>query len=257
MQETTSNYAESTAIATISLSDERRVAEITTEILRQKDQVAYSFIQIGKLLGEAKKRLKRERQWLKWLETSVDISARMAQRYIQLAEAFPDATSVTHLGMTKTLTLLSLPEDQREEFIHKPHEINGEQKTIVDMSVRELRYVIRGSTEPAKSDNMTAEEDSKAVDTPKHCSIKFKPIRNPKKSHHDFDNSKTLTMPDGIKKLTTNIESAQTSLDSILTMLEAQKSDHIGHEPIADDLRVLYKKVLKCLDLANLDIPSD
>ncbi len=72
------------------LYDEQRVKEIATEILHQKEVVVCSFIQIGRLLDEAKGHLKKEGQWLKWLETSVDISVRMAQRYIQLAKAFPD-----------------------------------------------------------------------------------------------------------------------------------------------------------------------
>lgn len=133
---------------TVSPLNDHSVEEITKEILQQKDQIVCSFIQIGKLLDEAKGRLKKDGQWLKWLDTSVDISVRTAQRCIQLARAFPDATSVTHLGMTKALALLALPEGQREAFIAAPHEVNGSQKQINDMSVRELKSVIRQQTPP-------------------------------------------------------------------------------------------------------------
>lgn len=247
MNETTSNYTESTEITTAPLSDENRVAEITTEILQQKNQVCCSFIQIGRLLDEARGHLKKEGQWLKWLETSVSISARMAQRYIQLAEAFPDATSVTHLGITKALALLALRETQREEFIREPHEINGTQKTIDNMSVRELRHVIRKNTEPAKPDNMSAKKADKVVDTTKQGSLIFKPVRNPR----NLDNSKTLIGPDGFGKLTADIESAQTNLDDILKVLEAQETDLVALGKIAEDLRSLSEKVQKCLSLAQ------
>lgn len=120
----------------------QRVEMITTEILQHKRQVFHSFIQIGLLLDEARGRLKKEGQWLYWLKNSVDISPRMAQRYIQVAQAFPDATAMSHLGMTKALALLALPEAQRENFINELHEVNGKQKTVSNMSVRELHHAI-------------------------------------------------------------------------------------------------------------------
>ena len=125
---------EPAATSTELLANVQRVEMITTEILQHKRQVFHSFIQIGLLLDEARGRLKKEGQWLYWLKNSVDISPRMAQRYIQVAQAFPDATAMSHLGMTKALALLALPEAQRENFINELHEVNGKQKTVSNMS---------------------------------------------------------------------------------------------------------------------------
>ena len=100
---TTSTSIPATTSTTAPSSDDDRLKAITTEILQHKNQVVCSFIRIGQLLNEAKGCLKKDGKWLKWLETKVDISVRMAQRYIQLYEAFPDATSISHLGVTKNL----------------------------------------------------------------------------------------------------------------------------------------------------------
>ena len=229
-----------------------RVEEITKEILQQKDQIVCSFIQIGKLLDEAKGRLKKDGQWLKWLDTSVDISVRTAQRCIQLARAFPDATSVTHLGMTKALALLALPEAQRDSFIAAPHEINGSQKQITDMSVRELKSVIRQQTNPLDKANNVIMESAEAakdiinsdmVDT----SMKFKPL------YRKDVTPKPEPLPDPL----TDIKRAQIHLDGILKALESQPSDGEVRNMIADELDSLHQKVVECLRIVKTEAQSD
>ena len=241
-------------------ADERRVEEITTEILRQKGNVVCSFIRIGQLLDEAKGRLKKEGQWLKWLETSVDISVRMAQRYIQLAKAFPDATSVSHLGMTKALALLALPEGQREDFIHEPHEVNGKQKLIDNMSVREVRHAIQEQMKSAqdaqetdtaigKSDDFTDEtsaESDGTVETGKKAMCS-KPT-----SDSIGQEPRNLSEAPSLETLAADIESVQTHLDGILSVLESQKADDALQGKIADDLRSLYETIRQCMTAANL-----
>ena len=244
-------------------ADERRVEEITTEILRQKGNVVCSFIRIGQLLDEAKGRLKKEGQWLKWLETSVDISVRMAQRYIQLAKAFPDATSVSHLGMTKALALLALPEGQRENFINEPHKVNGKQKWIDNMSVREVRHTIQEQMKSAqdaqetetdttigKSDDFTDEtsaEGDGTVETGKKAMCS-KPT-----SDSIGQEPRNLSEAPSLETLAADIESVQTHLDGILNVLESQKADDALQEKIADDLRSLYETIRQCMTAANLN----
>lgn len=241
-------------------SDERRVEEITTEILQQKGYVVCSFIRIGQLLDEAKGRLKKEGQWLRWLEASVDISVRMAQRYIQLAKAFPDATSVSHLGMTKALALLALPEGQREDFINEPHEVNGKQKLIDNMSVREVRHTIQEQIKSAQdtqetdtpvgkpddfTDETSAESDG-TVETGKEAMCS--------KPTSDDINQEPINLPEvsSLETLAADIESVQTHLDGILSVLESQETDDTLQGKIADDLRSLYETIRQCMTAANL-----
>lgn len=236
----------------------QRVEMITTEILQHKRQVFHSFIQIGLLLDEARGRLKKEGQWLYWLKNSVDISPRMAQRYIQVAQAFPDATAMSHLGMTKALALLALPEAQRENFINELHEVNGKQKTVSNMSVRELHRAIHEKMELDKLDDLSAEEDGKIANKDEKSPSKLLPVVHRKNQNPAGQNCpEKQTEPSGFGKLTADIESAQTYLDSIVKLLERQGANDIEQGRIADDLRLLHQKVIQCLSLAKLEIPTN
>ena len=236
----------------------QRVETITTEILQHKRQVAHSFIQIGLLLDEARGRLKKEGQWLYWLKNSVDISPRMAQRYIQVAQAFPDATAMSHLGMTKALALLALPEAQRENFINELHEVNGKQKTVSNMSVRELHRAIHEKMELDKLDDVSAEEDGKIANKDEKSPSKLFPVVYRKNQNPAGQNCpEKQTEPSGFGKLTAGIESAQTYLDSIVKLLERQGANDVEQGRIADDLRLLHQKVIQCLSLAKLEIPTN
>ena len=236
----------------------QRVEMITTEILQHKRQVFHSFIQIGLLLDEARGRLKKEGQWLYWLKNSVDISPRMAQRYIQVAQAFPDATAMSHLGMTKALALLALPEAQRENFINELHEVNGKQKTVSNMSVRELHRAIHEKMELDKLDDVSAEEDGKIANKDEKSPSKLLPVVHRKNQNPAGQNGpEKQTEPSGFGKLTAGIESAQTYLDSIVKLLERQGANDVEQGQIADDLRSLHHKVIQCLSLAKLEIPTN
>lgn len=136
----------------------RSVKEIANAIISRKGTIVQSFLGIGNLLIEAKEQLTKHGQWMKWLDIEVNISYRMAERYMQLGRTYANSTSVSNLGMTKALALLALPESQRESFISEPHEVNGQQKTVSDMSVREIRRAIHEKMVSAKTDNITAKE---------------------------------------------------------------------------------------------------
>ena len=249
---------EPAATSTELLANVQRVEMITTEILQHKRQVFHSFIQIGLLLDEARGRLKKEGQWLYWLKNSVDISPRMAQRYIQVAQAFPDATAMSHLGMTKALALLALPEAQRENFINELHEVNGKQKTVSNMSVRELHRAIHEKMELDKLDDVSAEEDGKIANKDEKSPPKLFPVVHRKNQNPAGQNCpEKQTEPSGFGKLTADIESAQTYLDSIVKLLERQGANDVEQGRIADDLRLLHQKVIQCLSLAKLEIPTN
>lgn len=62
---------------------------------------------------------------------------------MKLARSYSNSAMLQNLDMTKALLLLSVPENEREEFINKPHDIDGNQKSVNKMNSKELRRVIK------------------------------------------------------------------------------------------------------------------
>ena len=116
------------------LTEKRNIDTITAEIQFYKQQAGVSILEIGKRLTEAKAQLEHG-EWLDWLENSVGINKRAAQRFMQLAAEYANASTLTHLGYSKVLALLAVPAEEREEFAEAVH--------AEDISVRELKQKIR------------------------------------------------------------------------------------------------------------------
>jgi hypothetical protein len=62
---------------------------------------------------------------------------------MRVASEFSNSSALTNLNQTKLFALLELPSGEREEFISTPHEVNGEQKTVDEMTTRQLQQVIK------------------------------------------------------------------------------------------------------------------
>lgn len=141
----------------------RDIEVITGEILEAQRTGGEAILTIGKGLIEAKALLSHG-EWLDWLENKVEIKIRAAQRLMQLAQTYSNASALTHLGQTKALMLAVLSEDERNAFIAETHMVNGEEKTVIDMTSRELDAAIKErdaalkAAEQAKADQRAADE---------------------------------------------------------------------------------------------------
>lgn len=145
---------------------QRTIENITAEILRCKSQAGESIMRIGQCLIEAKEQLPHG-EWLPWLNEKVEFSERTAQNFMRLARSYSNPQDLADLGYAKALTLLALPPEEREQFMAEPHEVDGREKDVIDMSARELDKAIkerdeaRKAMEQAKADAKHA-EDSRA-----------------------------------------------------------------------------------------------
>ena len=247
-EDSNGNTQESASAAELQAQEHRDVKEIAAAIISRKETIVQSFLEIGNLLIEAKGQLTKHGGWMNWLDDEVGISYRMAERYMQLARAYANSTSVTDLGMTKALALLALPEAQRESFISEPHEVNGQQKTVSDMSVRGIRHVIHEKIKPVKTDNTAVKG---AGESSSILNVVHNPNLNNRKS------PEIQLKQSDLRVLTDDIVSAQIHLDNIMKVLKEQASDDVGQGRIADDLRSLHNKILQCLNLAKLEIPAN
>lgn len=103
--------------------------------------------------------------WLPWLEEQVEFSERTARNFMRLARECTNRQALADLGAAKALTLLALPPEERAQFMEEHHTINGEDKTVIDMTSRELEQAIRErdkarlAAEAAQADAKSAEEN--------------------------------------------------------------------------------------------------
>lgn len=148
---------------TTALDTPRDIETITGEILKAKRVGGEAILTIGQRLIEAKALLPHG-EWLPWLEDEVEFSERTARNFMRLARDWTNRQALADLGAAKALTLLALPPEERESFMSEPHMVDGEEKTVIDMTSRELEKAIRErdearrAAETALADAKTAEE---------------------------------------------------------------------------------------------------
>lgn len=109
-------------------------------------------IEIGRRLTEAKEMLEHG-AWLPWLEQETDFSTSSAARYMKLFDEYgaaqqglfgPETNFPTlgNLSISKALSLLAVPEEERESFAAEVH--------AEEISTRELEEAIRERDEAKK-----------------------------------------------------------------------------------------------------------
>lgn len=135
---------------------ERTIETITAEILDAKRVGGEAILTIGRDLIEAKAKLEHG-AWLPWLTEKVQYSERTAQNFMRLARDWSNPQALADLGATKALELLALPEEERDAFMAGTHNVDGQEKTVIDMSARELERAIR-EREEALAEKKAAEE---------------------------------------------------------------------------------------------------
>lgn len=104
------------------------------EILELKKLAGGAILDIGRRLIEAKEHLAHG-EWLPWLNEQVEFSERTAQNFMRLAREWTNPQTLADLGISKALTMLALPAEEREQFA-AGHDVAA-------MSARELEQAIR------------------------------------------------------------------------------------------------------------------
>ena len=143
-------------------SAERSIETITTEILTLKQDAGNAIIGIGQRLIEAKAMLPHG-EWLPWLTEQVQFSERSAQNFMKLARQWSNPQALADLGATKALMMLALPADERDKFLAENHIVDGQEKSVIDMTSRELEKAIRERDEALKAAEV-AKADARAAE---------------------------------------------------------------------------------------------
>lgn len=126
----------------------RDIGTIEFEIISLKNQAANTamlyYIEIGKRLTEAKA-LVPHGEWGKWLEEKVEFEKSTANNLMKIYEEYgssPNLQAIGNWGYTKTVKLMTLPSEYREEFVQN--------NDIENMSTRELDKAIKERDEALK-----------------------------------------------------------------------------------------------------------
>ena len=128
----------------------RDIETITAEIQEAKLQIGENLFGIGRGLIEAKDQLPHG-EWLTWLTWRVEFSEATAQNYMKLVRKYSNPEALRDLGYTKALMLLALPDETRDEYIEATHIVGGEEKTVAEMSTRELKAALKERDEALKA----------------------------------------------------------------------------------------------------------
>lgn len=120
----------------------RSLIEIEAEIMAQKRTIGRSIVIIGQALIEAKGQLAHG-EWGDWLRDKVNFSRGTAENCMRIAKQVSGESMLLDLPYTKILALLSVPEEDREQF--------AQDNQVEDKSVSEIKRLIRERDEARKS----------------------------------------------------------------------------------------------------------
>lgn len=109
-------------------------------------QSASGMIEAGRRLIEAKKQLEHG-QWGNFLQENFKLSQERARQFMRVAEEFGNSNTCWNLNPSQVIALLDVPAADRESFLATTHEVNGQQKTVDEMTSRELAATIKAMKE--------------------------------------------------------------------------------------------------------------
>lgn len=105
-----------------------------------------SYLEIGRVLIQARDIYKGHGNWVRWLKENIPFSVRHSQRLIRVAEMFDDddATLVSHLGLTssKAYVLAKVSKNDISHFLTTLFLVGNKRKLVKDMTKRELEFVV-------------------------------------------------------------------------------------------------------------------
>ena len=80
----------------------------------------------------------------------MEFSQQTATNFMNIAMQYSNSQPVGNLSYTKLVALLQVPDAEREDFLAKKHVVNGEEKTVDEMSKREFEAVVKERNKAVK-----------------------------------------------------------------------------------------------------------
>ena len=150
---------------------------------------------------------------------------------MKLARSYSNSATLQNLDMTKALLLLSVPENEREEFINKPHDIDGNQKSVDKMNSKELRRVIKkeigsNNSNGTKSKLKPITKDSMRKDFLSDIDTDLKSLKK-KFEFYEWDEGNTEITEELRKSLDSLNDVAKKCIERISSKISTEKNDEV------------------------------
>ncbi|ERI90962.1 hypothetical protein HMPREF1982_03524 [Clostridiales bacterium oral taxon 876 str. F0540] len=183
-----------------------------------------------------------------------------------MAEEFGERNTYSELPISKLYALLDVSQEEREEFISESHEINGQSKTVDEMTTRELQQAIKAKKE-AESKSQQLEQEKLLLAEEKQ---KLEISEN--ENRKDFSFSEKMQWAEQLKKEYEKIAKEnqlsglnnQTSCDKILPNDKIDSNKQVaedvglGNKETYRQAKYIYdngsKELIKQLDDGQLSI---
>lgn len=215
----------------------RNIESITAEILQLKQDAGNAILSIGQRLIEAKAMLPHG-EWLPWLTEQVEFSERTAQSFMRLAREWSNPQALADLGATKALTLLALPPEEREQFMTENHIVDGVEKSVIDMSSRELEKAVKERDEAVKERDealLAAEEAKAAAKAAEHSRAKMEADMAALKELHQAAQDSEAMSREELEKLKAELKALQEKpVDVAVMEVDQDALDAARREAVAE-----------------------
>lgn len=211
-------------------SAERSIDAITSEILQLKQDAGNAILGIGQRLIEAKAMLPHG-DWLPWLTEQVEFSERTARNFMRLAREWTNRQALADLGAAKALTLLALPPEERERFMAENHVVDGEEKSVIDMTSRELEKAVKERDEALQA----AEEARAAADAAEQARVKMESDMAALKELHQSAQAAEAHSREELAKAKAELKALQEKPVEVAVMeVDQDALDNARREAVAD-----------------------
>lgn len=146
---------------------ERSPEEIAREINWHLMRTAENFIEIGKLLLEAKTKVSHG-EWGNWLKENISFSHQTANKFMQVAQRFSNYASTRNFNSAQMFELLPLPKKHTEDFFA---EKDNAGVALEKLTEKELRQEVKAWKEKFHSPRKTKENVASDTSTEKNSEL--------------------------------------------------------------------------------------
>ena len=212
--------------ADYTIVQERTLPVIVSEIKIIEQNVAKTAmegaIQIGQRLQEAKEQVGHG-NFETWCQENLNYNIRTARRFMKIADEYggengllSNRTMLSGLSISNALSLLKVPEEDREKFM--------EEHPVEDMANRELEDEIRKLKEDKEQDVATIDNLNKVIERNKKETVQA--LHEAEDLRRQLDDAKSQAVdPEEIERMREKLRTAEVKAEKAKQSLKKEKEE--------------------------------